>query len=81
MTDVVYVPQTAVTFYNGAPITVHRGDIWYADHPLVKEQPQLFTSDPNDVAITTPDFRPPSDLPVEQATAAPGEVRARVKRG
>lgn len=80
MTDVVYVPQTAVTSYNGAPITVHRGDIWYAGHPLVREQPHLFTRDASAVAITTPDFNP-GEPPVEQATAAPGEVRARVKRG
>jgi hypothetical protein len=51
------------------PLTVIRGDVWHADHPIVLAHPDLFSADP-------PVVHPRNWVPpVEQATAAPGELR------
>lgn len=62
------------------------GDTWFADDPMVIAYPSLFTDDPRTAGIRTTVPLPEADQLgrpdiVEQATAAPGEVRGRVKRG
>jgi hypothetical protein len=50
------------------PTSVHRGSVWHAECPMVKAHPDLFSVDP-------PEVHPRGWAPVEQATAAPGEIR------
>lgn len=54
------------------PTTVPKGSAWFADCPLVKSHPKLFSSTPTEVF---PRGWSPPEPPVEQATAAPGEER------
>lgn len=51
------------------PSTVHKGEAWYADSPLVRSYPDMFSAKPTEV------FPRNWEPPVEQATAAPGEKR------
>lgn len=51
------------------PTTIPKGSAWFADCPLVRAHPDLFSPDP-------PEVHPRGwSAPVEQATAAPGEQR------
>lgn len=53
---------------------VHKGSHWPADDPVVKANPDLFSSDPRyglQYSVTPEGY----DAPVEQATRAPGEKR------
>jgi hypothetical protein len=51
------------------PTIVQKGTAWHADCPMVTSHPDLFSPDP-------PEVHPRGWSPsVEQATAAPGEVR------
>ena len=53
------------------PTSVQKGSAWHADHPLVVSNPGLFSDDP-------PEVLPRGWKPVpvvEQASAAPGELR------
>lgn len=52
------------------PTQVKEGQAWHADHPLVKDHPDAFSSEP--LVIYPRGW----EAPVEQATAAPGEKRA-----
>ena len=80
---VVYASTSAMVdgFY------IRFGETWYADDPMVKANPSLFTDDPRTAGIRTTAPLPEADqlgrpdAPVEQATAAPGERRSAVKRG
>ena len=79
--QVVYATGTAGFMTpDGAFHTVHYGQHWPADDPVVKAAPAgLFSPDP---VYGLASSRPPADSPpVEQATAAPGERRAAVRRG
>jgi hypothetical protein len=71
-TRIVFAASTSVLRWGAGSITVRRGDPWDADDPLVKRYPTSFVDDPSFIHRTT--------VCVEQATAAPGEVR-QVKRG
>lgn len=51
------------------PTTVHKGTVWHADCEMVAAHPTLFSPDP---PVLLPRGWQPQ---VEQATAAPGEVR------
>ena len=53
------------------PTSIQRGSAWYADHPIVVANPNLFTDDPPEVL---PRGWTPAPV-VEQATSAPGELR------
>lgn len=57
------------------PTSVHVNEPWYAEHPLVLANPDLFADQPAE--ILPRGWSPPV---VEQATAAPGEKRA-TRRG
>ena len=74
--DIVYATGSFVV----GGTRVEAGTYWPADDPIVKAQPQGFSSEPSDA----PGFRctrvPAEMRPVEQATAAPGE-RRNVRRG
>jgi hypothetical protein len=62
--------KRAVTdFFPGNDPKVNAGDMYADDHPYVKSYPDYF-EDP--VVIHAPGRR---SVPVEQATAAPGEKR------
>lgn len=75
--DVVYATSTThVTTPNGARIVVRKGSHWPASDPVVKVQPSLFSEDPRwgmTFSVEPEGF----GVPVEQATAAPGERRNR----
>jgi hypothetical protein len=53
------------------PTQVHKGTAWHADYPLVVDHPDLFADNPTDVLPRG--WQPPPA--VEQASAAPGELR------
>jgi hypothetical protein len=75
--DVVYATSTThVTAANGARIVVRKGQHWPADDPIVRAQPSLFSDDARYGLVYSVE---PADygVPVEQATAAPGERRSR----
>lgn len=55
------------------PTTVPKGSVWHADCPLVKANPRMFSFDPPEV------FPRGWVPPVEQTTAAPGELRDSVR--
>jgi hypothetical protein len=67
---IVRALQAFVADVDGAAVPIYLGDLFEADHPLVRKQPQLF----GPVLIRYPVVR---DRPVEQATAVPGEKRNR----
>lgn len=52
------------------PTSVHIGQPWHADHPIVVHNPDQFADEPT---IVFPRDWVPAE--VEQATAAPGERR------
>ena len=51
------------------PTMIHQGSVWHAESLMVTSHPDLFSDEP--VEVFPRDWVPP----VEQATAAPGEVR------
>ena len=53
------------------PTSVQKGSAWHADHPIVVGNPGLFSDDPPEVF---PRGWKPEPM-VEQASAAPGELR------
>ena len=82
MTFVYAVTTLSVQLRDGGVHTVHRGDVKYADDPVVLAAPHAFTSDLHTVVgSSVPGFIESQEAPVEQATARPGEKRARVNRG
>jgi len=62
------------------PTTVRRGSYWWADCPMVRDNPGLFSDSPPEVEIMPRNW-PASYADVEQATAAPGEKRATKRSG
>ncbi len=51
------------------PTTVHQGTVWHPECDMVRNNPDMFSTEP-------PEVNPRGwSPPVEQATAAPGEVR------
>lgn len=80
----VYALQsTTVMTKDGGRYPVDIGEIRRSDDPVVLAQPWVFTTDVTQVMVRTPGWNPGDldDAPVEQATAAPGEKRASVRRG
>lgn len=79
--DIVYpVTEAALVTPDGATHIVRRGQHWPADDDVVRAHPHAFTTDPRyGLSFSTPPpemaYAPGEDLPVEQATANPGEVR------
>lgn len=63
----VYGACEAVAYEDGVRIVVHVDEPWRADDPVVKKRPDLFREHPE---------VPRGTIPVEQATAEPGEKRA-----
>lgn len=77
MIPVVYAKATQVVHVGYAPVTVQGGSHWVADDPVVIAHPHLFSADERYGLQWT---RQPDGWdapPVEQATAAPGERRAK----
>lgn len=80
--QVVYATYSAlVETPDGGRHMVHGGQHWAADDPVVRAAPDgLFSPDARygvSYSVPPPELAEP---PVEQATAAPGERRARVRR-
>lgn len=91
MSDIVYTRQSGVLAHGGQRIRVTPGEPWRADDPLVAAYPDFFvdhvpavrtTEDPRGWTEYTPpgkgmtaDVVIVDELPVERATAAPGERR------
>lgn len=80
--DVVYATATAtVTTPDGGQQLIRHGTHWPADDPLVRANPGLFAADARYGLSWTGDppaamrYPPGADVPVEQATANPGERR------
>ena len=69
---VVFACNESPVYVNGFVVVM--GQHWPADDPVVRDHPGLFSDDPRyGLAASVP--VPERDLPVEQATAAPGEKR------
>jgi hypothetical protein len=80
--DVVYARGTVqVTTPDGGRHLVQGGQHWPADDPVVLANPGLFSPDPRYGIRYSRAPAEMSEPPVEQATAAPGEKRAAVRRG
>lgn len=79
--DVVFATQTGSLVLEGAQVNVQVGSHWPAEDPIVRQYPGMFSTDPRYGLRFTDQPASLDDPPVEQATAAPGEVRGRVKRG
>lgn len=79
--NIVFATANAVVALpGGGQVNVRAGSHWPAEDPIVQAQPSLFSDDArNGLNFSTP----PAELTtrqvetVEQATAAPGERRAR----
>lgn len=78
--DIVYAQATdKVPLQSGQVAQVRKGQHWPATDPVVKARPDLFTDDPRYGLVYT--AAPPghdgelNEIPVETATAAPGERR------
>lgn len=68
---VVYAVQTVSINTNaGYPMMIVQGTHWPASDPIVKQHPDLFSDDPRYGLVFSTE-----PVIVEQATAAPGEVR------
>jgi hypothetical protein len=65
----VVVIQNAVVGFDGGTVALRRGEAWDDKHPVVLAHPHLFSDKP------PPEHR--ANPKIEQATAAPGERRAR----
>jgi hypothetical protein len=62
--------QAACSFdHDGLTINLQPDQVWDANDPVVRAHPELFAADPVRVRRTV--------SPVEEATAAPGQKRAR----
>jgi hypothetical protein len=71
---IVYATSTtSITNAGGVAFTLHRGEVWDADDPLVKQKPGFFSDTPVVVRVSAGE----GWRVVEQATAAPGERRRR----
>ena len=70
----VFAIDTIIVAHGGVRVTLHAGEAWAADDALVVARPELFAKNPTTVrqfgggGVT--------EVPVEQATSAPGEKRA-----
>jgi hypothetical protein len=71
--NIVYAKSTtSITNDAGLSFTLHRGEVWSADDPLVKSRPHFFS----DVPVVARVSQDQGFVEViEQATAAPGERR------
>jgi hypothetical protein len=71
----VFASSTStVTLPNGAQVLVRKGSHWPAEDPLVKQHPELFSTDPRfgmEYSVAPAGY----DAPIEQVTAGPGEKR------
>ena len=80
--NVVYVKDsTTLNLADGASITIHRGEHWPADSPVVAAFPDKFSADAR-YGLSWYGQAPAemSEPPVEQVTSRPGERRD-VRRG
>ncbi len=74
--NIVYATSTtSITNELGVSFTLHRGEVWNADDPLVKSRPHFFSKTPVVARVSNGQ----GFENIEQATAAPGERRT-VKR-
>lgn len=73
---VVYAATDSAVGHGGVVVHVRIGEVWAADDPLVAARPDLFAPAPTRVRTTTDPAGVRSGT-VEQATARPGERRAR----
>jgi len=72
---------TTVGLPSGGVVGVQEGSHWSADDEVVRAHPDLFSEDPRHGMLFSRPLREDEYPPVEQATAAPGERRAAVRRG
>lgn len=75
MPEYVHPNCAAVVSYEGGRVRLNPADTWDAADPFVLARPDLFSSDPIQVAHST-GFAPG----VERATRAPGERRVSRQR-
>jgi len=73
MSDVVYAKTDCVVVWSGGQSPISKGDVWDSEADLVRERPDLFSTEPTRVRGQK---ARPETPPVERATAAPGEKRA-----
>lgn len=70
----VFANASTIVAHGGVRITLHAGEAWAADDALVAARPELFSKNPTTVRQFGDGGV--ADIPVEQATSAPGEKRA-----
>lgn len=78
--DIVFASTTAIVSHpeTGASVAVNHGTHWPADDPVARAYPNFFTPDPRfGLSSSRPLGVDGYPVAVEQATAAPGERRAR----
>lgn len=75
--QVVYAAYTAViATADGGQLTIRRGEYWPADDPVVQQAPAgMFSPDPRDGLLSSSVPPAAGEMPVEAATAVPGERR------
>lgn len=73
-TDIVWAVSEGTVVYRGLRVRLERGQVWDKSDPLVKDRPQLFSTEPPLVCRTG--VRGVEAKPVEAASAVPGEKRA-----
>lgn len=78
----VYATTNCTVAHGGEAVAIHAGDPWDSDSPIVKNYPSLFVNEHD--AIRSGDrgeiVAVDDTAPVERATRAPGEKRARTTR-
>lgn len=80
-TSVIVVAVTSGTVrLDGQSIAIRKGEAWNAQSPVVREHPDMFSSDPQRALGGELGAASDVERPVEQATRAPGE-RSGARRG
>ncbi len=74
MADYVHPNCTATVLYEGGRVQLNQSQTWHSNDPFVKARPDLFSTDPIEVAHST-GFDPHEGRGVERGTRAPGEKR------
>lgn len=68
MKEIVVALQNTVVHSGGIAVVIRRGEAWAASSAVVREHPDVFTSDPSRARGGVV-----ADRPVERETRAPGE--------
>lgn len=76
----VFARSKAIVGHDGGTVRLYENEVWSADDPVVKANPEQFSAEPVTVRRSPGSIAPAVedvtfDQPVEAATATPGEKR------